>query len=109
MQIPGDVTKPPVSLDELPDLIPKRLTARGVLVLNALPVDGYPWSQLLDTVTRGHRQARVVRLESFENRIVVAGSSLPTGRELGAQLRRRLAEIRSKLAGEITVLKLASR
>lgn len=103
MQVPGDVTKPPVSLEVLPALIASRLSKRGIAVVNVLPVKGLSKAALVATLARSYRQARVVHLTSFENRILIGADELPPRREVAAGLRAALGSIGSRLAREIRV------
>lgn len=103
MQVPDDVTKPPVSLEVLPELIASRLGANGIAVVNALPVEGLSQVALLTTISRFYPQVRVVHLESFANRILIGGADLPDAREMGARIRSDLKRLGSELAGEIRV------
>ena len=89
---PDGVTKPAVSLAELPELAPRRLARGGVVVVNLLPVPGMRFAELESAVGRGHREVRVVHLAEFENRILIGGGRglLPAhdmSRALGAALR----------------------
>lgn len=103
MQVPGDVTKPPVSLEVLPEIIASRLSKRGVAVVNVLPVAGLSKAALVTTLARPYRQAQAVYLTSFENRILIAADELPPPREVAADLRAALGAIGSRLAREIRV------
>lgn len=103
LQVPGEVTKPAISLEELPRLIASRLDSNGVAVVNALPVEGMSRKALLAALSGTYAQVRVVEMESFENRILIAGASLPTARETGARLRAELHRLGSALAGELRI------
>lgn len=103
IQIPGDVTKPQVSLDILPKLVASRLEPKGVAVFNAFSVDGLSDRALLEKIGAPYACARVVRLDSFTNLVVVAGETLPTAREMSRVLRTTLGALGSSLADEVRV------
>jgi spermidine synthase len=86
------VTKPTVSLGELPPLAARRLARGGVVVVNLLPVPGMRLAEIEAAVGRAHREVRVVHLAEFENRILIGGgddlaSARGVSRALGAALR----------------------
>jgi hypothetical protein len=76
--------KPPVSVGDLPQLLASRLTPGRVVVTNALPVPWLTWEELIDRLAAPHRTSLVVTFDEFENRIVLAGESLPTARQTAA-------------------------
>jgi spermidine synthase len=94
----ADVFKPAVSWTVLPQLIRSRLNARGFAVFNLMLSPGQRWSSALPQVTRSFPEARLLRLDEFENRVLVAGAQLPTARALGGALRGELHRIRSRQA-----------
>jgi len=95
--------KPPVSVGDLPQLLASRLTPGGVVVTNALPVPWLTWEELIDRLAAPHRTSLVVTFDEFENRIVLAGESLPTARQTAARLRQVLTSIRSRQARRFAV------
>lgn len=99
----GDVVKPAVSWQRLPELMRRRLASHGVAVHNLLPDPAIPWAQLLPLVRRHFREAREVRFAEYENRLLVSGERLPGARELAAQLGRDLRRLGSRQAGRIRV------
>lgn len=84
-QLPGDVTKPDVSLSTLPALIRDRLAPGGIAVINALPRAELSWRDLERTLCKPYAGWLSVGLADFENRILVAGARLSA-----TELRRRL-------------------
>lgn len=98
----GDVTKPPVSLTVLPDLMRRRLAPKGIAVVNVLPVPGYRWADLLARIAGSWKAAEVVHLEEYENRILLAGR-LPPARTTSRTLRRHLEAIGSNQAKGLSV------
>ncbi len=102
-QVPGDVVKPAVSLETLPGRIAKRLTSKGVAVINVLPTRGLSWKRLLGHWSGHHRAAREVRLAGFDNRILLLGHALPPSRMLARALRESLFAIGSSQAGALSV------
>lgn len=109
ISIPGDVTKPQASFDVLPALIASKLEPRGLAIINAFPVDGLSERALLATLGAPYARARVIRLESFTNLIVLGGDHLPGAREMSSLLRAALHGLGSELAGEIHIRTLHDR
>ncbi len=99
----GDVFKPAICWNVLPKLMRSRLRPGGFGVFNLLPAPGRNWKSDLAGIVELFPTARVIHLEDFENRIVIAGATLPTARELGLQLRQTLHRLRSRQAGRIQV------
>ena len=99
----GDVFKPDISWSVLPELIRARLRPDGFAVFNLMLSPGDSWREALPKVTRHFKAARLVHLEEFENRILLAGNKLPTARALGVSLRRELRRLRSRQASRIQV------
>lgn len=102
-EVDGELTKPPVSLDVLPERMAARLAPGGIAVTNVLPVPGVPWRSLLPHLAAPFPRARVVVLDEWENRVLIAGDGLPSARETGALLRRHLAAIGSAEANGLRV------
>jgi spermidine synthase len=103
----GDVFKPALCWDSLPALIRARLRSGGLAVFNLLLSPGDTWPRALPRVTRHFADARVIHLDDFENRLLLAGEGLPSAQVLSAQLRAALRQIRSRQAGRIQVRSLA--
>jgi spermidine synthase len=101
--VDGDVIKPEVCWETLPALMRARLRPDGVALFNLLPSPGKPWARAVPQVAEPFAAARVIRLDDFENRLLVAGSTLPSARELGASLREALERLRSRQAGRFQV------
>ena len=99
----GDVFKPDASWGELPGLIRRRLRPGGRAVFNLLPPRDGHWRPALEHVAGGFGRGVVIRPGGFLNRILVAGDTLPDTRAVGRDLRGRLREIRSRLAGRVRV------
>jgi len=100
---PRGVTKPDVSVRALPRLVKSRLNPRGVAVFNLLPVKGWTWPELVESVGGPFRERRIVSFTEFENRVLVAGRTLPSARQLSVALREALGAIGSKIADGIAV------
>jgi len=98
-----DVIKPDVSWSVLPDLIRQRLRRGGIGIFNLMLSPGGTWKRDLPRVTSGFGTARIIELQEFENRILVAGTTLSTARRLGDSLRSALERLRSRQAGRIQV------
>ncbi len=101
--VAGEVTKPPVSLDELPALMAAHIAPGGLVVTNVLPVPRRPWKRLLPALAAPHASAQVIELDEWENRVLLAAEHLPPAREVGDRLRRHLATIGSDEADALTV------
>ena len=99
----GDVFKPAISWDVLPELMRSRLRPGGFGVFNLLPEPGDTWNSDLTRVVSLFKTARIIDLDDFENHILITGDTLPTARELGSQLRQSLKRLRSRQAGRIQV------
>lgn len=99
----GGVFKPSISWKVLPELMRQRLRPGGFAMFNLLPAPGGNWKSDLAGIVALFKTARIIHLDDFENRIVVAGDTLPSARELGAQLRQALRRLRSRQAGRIRV------
>ena len=97
----GDVFKPSISWTTLPQLIRQRLRPDGVAVFNLLKPPQGSWDSHLQKVSSEFGSSLVIRLDRFENLILVAGRSLPTARALGSSVRTHLAKLRSTQAREI--------
>jgi spermidine synthase len=89
------VTKPSVSLGELPALMKKRLKPSGIAITNVLPVPGMTWGTLLKTLARPWAHRLVVHLEEYENRILVASRQPLDARATSTTLRRHLSALGS--------------
>jgi spermidine synthase len=99
----GDVEKPQASWNTLPSLIRNRLAADGIAVFNLLKPSRGTWRQSLDAVGRGFPEKRLVHLHDYENRILMAGRSLPSARTLSAAIRRSLQSLGSRQANRFQV------
>ncbi|HAM70079.1 MAG TPA: hypothetical protein DCM86_00355 [Verrucomicrobiales bacterium] len=102
----GDVFKPSICWEGLPRLIASRLAPHGVAVFNLLKPAHGRWNPEFAALVARFSKAHLLGLEEFENRIVVAGSRLPSARALGGALRRGLRGIRSRQAGRLRVQRL---
>ena len=99
----GDVYKPDVSWDEIPALMSRRLGARGVGIFNCLPgPDGRIPSVFAERVLL-LGSVRVILLDDFENKVVLAGPGTPSAHWIGRQLRAALRRIGSLQSGRVRV------
>ena len=100
----GDVFKPDITWDVLPELIKDRLKPDGIAVFNLLKPQSRSWSRGILTVIAGFAETRLIWLDDFENRLVVASQlPLPSARQLAKQMRDKLVGISSNLARRMTV------
>ena len=102
----GDVVKPDLCWTELPGLIRRRLRPGGAAVFNLLPPAPGGWAAAGARIQRCFATARMIHLDQFENRILVAGELLPSARELSVALRGSLRQIGSRQAGRLRVRSL---
>lgn len=100
---PDGITKPPVSLDTLPELMASRVRKGGLVVTNVLPVPGMPFTRLLPQLAAPHQHAHVITLDAWENRVLICGPALGSARDTSAALRRCLRAIGSQEAYGLSV------
>jgi hypothetical protein len=93
-----DVKKPDISWTTLPPWIPKRLAPGGLAVFNLLKPKSGHWNPDLSQLASHFREARVVYLDEFENRILVAGDDVPPARALTLLIRTALQSMKSRQA-----------
>ena len=105
-QLPGDVSKPAVSLGPLPAIIARRLTRDGVVVINGLPVPGWHWTQVQRALTAPYFGVVQLSPDGYENKILVGGRHLPPPRMLRQQLVVALEQLGSPLARGLGVRRL---
>jgi len=105
LSVPGidGGTKPPVSLDGLPELIPRRLAPGGIAVVNLLPVTGMGWGEIVDAAGAHYPARLLVEFELWENRVLLGGETLPPARETGRRIRNRLQALGSREAHRLRV------
>lgn len=99
----GDVFKPAVCWEMLPELIRQRLKPDGVAVFNLIKPRNGRWNPGMHRIAREFPCHLSIRLQEYENLIVIAADNLPPARELGLHLRRRLQELGSRQAARIQV------
>ncbi len=105
-QVLGDAVKPDVCFGPLPGRIRRSLLPGGVALFNLVLTPGRTWSSMYAALSEGHRDARVIVLDEWENRVLLCGERLPPPRELGRSLRGRLAAIGSELCTGLKVAQL---
>ena len=99
----GDVFKPSITWEVLPELIRDRLVPGGIAVFNLMPPPSGIWIRELEWMAGLSAMARLVSFDDFTNRILITGDALPPARALGALLRSALRGIRSRQAERIHV------
>lgn len=102
----GDVIKPAITWDVLPELIRARLAPGGAGIFNLLTPPGGAWNPALSRITSWFKSAHLIDLEEYENRILIVGDDLPGAREFGVQLRLALRRVRSRHATRIQMRNL---
>lgn len=100
---PQGATKPAVSLDTLPQLLPRALAPGGRAIVNVLPVPGLSWDALFERLAGEAPAVQVVHCEDFVNRVLLTGARLPSARTTASALRAALRRIRSRQQSRITV------
>lgn len=101
--VAGDVIKPELCWTNLPGLMRRRLKSDGVAIFNLLPQPGNRWNPELAQLRGQFSNARIIHLDDFVNRVLVAGREIPSPRELGHILRQALRGIGSRQAGRLQV------
>lgn len=104
--VEGQLAKPPVCFDTLPQLVRTRLAPHGVLVVNVLPTPGYTMPEALSLLAAPYRRAVALVLRDWENHILVAGDQIEGAREIGRAMRHALQAIGSREAGGFRVRSL---
>lgn len=99
----GDVVKPEICWSVLPDLMRRKLKRDGIAVFNLVSSPAAGWRAGMKKVVGKFSDARVIHLDDFENRIVIAGNQLPSAQHLGRGVRNLLREIQSRQAGRLRV------
>jgi hypothetical protein len=74
-------------------------------VFNLLPPLEGSFAAAMTRVAAEFPVARVVMLEEYENRLLLAGRELPSARELARQLDQQLRRLGSRQAGRVSVRK----
>jgi spermidine synthase len=99
----GDVFKPSITWEVLPELIRDHLALGGIAVFNLLPPPSGIWIREVEWMAELFGEGRLVNFDDIENRILIAGRSIPAARELGMMLRLALRRIGSRQAERIHV------
>jgi len=100
----GDVFKPDVSIDTLPQLMRAKLKSSGLAVFNLLPADDRSWTDLIRCVSEPYRHGIRITFESYYNQILILGNKpFPTTREVARRIRASLTSIQSAMSNDITV------
>ena len=99
----GDVFKPDITWEVLPELIRDRLVPNGIAVFNLMAPPSGIWIRELEWMAALYGKARIVNFDDFTNRILVAGDDLPPTRHFRAMLRAALRCIGSQQAERIQV------
>lgn len=100
---PEGVDKPSPCYAELPPRIGSRLRPGGLAIANLLPPGEMGWAEALRRLGAGHAESRLITVDSYENRVLIAGEMLPPARVLSRRLRQALEDVGSLLASEISV------
>ena len=105
LSIPGgvDVLKPYESFEVVPRLAAERLGEGGFFLSNLLPHETAPWEAVLASVASPFADAREVRFEDWENRLVLGAQSLPSSDAIARRVREALVEMGSDHVERFTV------
>lgn len=101
--VAGDVIKPELCWTTLPALMAQRLSRQGVAIFNLLPQPGNRWNPELAELRGQFPNARMIHLDDFVNRVLVAGREIPTARELGRMVRQALRRMGSRQAERLQI------
>tara|TARA_Y100001968_G_scaffold119786_1_gene109120 strand:- start:1832 stop:2608 length:777 start_codon:yes stop_codon:yes gene_type:complete len=100
----GDIFKPDVSIDTLPEVIRTKLKPCGVAVFNLLPSDRQTWTDMTAKIHAPFRFGLQLFFESYYNRVlVVSNETLPEARVVSRHLRKALEEVDSLISSDIRV------
>lgn len=102
----GDVIKPAITWEVLPELIRDRLAPGGVGVFNLLLPPSGVWGPDLTRIAGLFKTAHLIELDEYQNRILVGGDDLAAAREFGVQVRLTLRRVRSRHATRIRLRNL---
>lgn len=98
-----EVEKPGISLAPLPRWISQRLTTVGLAIVNLLPTTGFTWTVMRGRVVSPFRYSAEIRFREYENRLIVAGSTLPRARVLSRVLRHQIRSLAPLATSDLTV------
>jgi hypothetical protein len=101
--VAGDVVKPALCWTTLPALMQQRLSRTGIAIFNLLPLPGNRWNPELAQLRAQFPNVRVIYLDDFVNRVLVAGWDIPAPRELGRTLRQALRVMGSRQAERLRI------
>ena len=100
----GDVFKPTVSIEILPELIRSKLTPSGIAIFNLLPSDHCSWTNMIKKVSAPFRHGIVIKFESFYNKILILSvKPLTSTPKISRLLRKFLSGIESSISHDIQV------
>lgn len=102
----GDVVKPAITWEVLPELIRDRLVPGGVGVFNLLLPPSGVWGPDLIRIAGLFKSAHLIELDEYQNRILIGGDDLAAAREFGVQVRLTLRRVRSRQATRIRLRSL---
>lgn len=101
--VANDVVKPDITWDRLPELVVRQLLPGGLAIFNLLRPARVSWREAVQRVAGGFEAVRVVHLDDFENRIVLAARELPSARAVHTQLHTALKRLGSRQASRFRV------
>jgi len=100
----GDVFKPAVSIDVLPDLIRSKLKPSGIAIFNLLPSNDRTWAEMIQVVSEPFRHGLIITFESFYNKVLILSvKPLTSTRKISRLLRKNLSGIQSSISSDIQV------
>jgi len=91
--------KPWASFEELPEIIHGKLRPDGVALFNLLPWPDTSWKAILSRVSGPWSEASIIEFSDYENRLLLAGSSLESSASLSRKIGKALGSINSALRG----------
>ncbi len=99
----GDVVKPEVSWQVLPEVMRRKVKAGGLTVMNLLPTPGVKWDEMMEACRRSDVPGCVVEFGEYYNRVLIQGEMVKEARVTGGKLRKALRGIGSKIAERMSV------
>ena len=100
----GDVFKPDVSIDVLPDLIRSKLKPSGIAIFNLLPSNDRTWAEMIRIVSHSFEHGLIITFDSFYNKVLILSiKPLSSTRKISRLLRNFLSGIQSSISRDIQV------
>lgn len=99
-----DVQKPFESIEAVPRLAASCLAPDGIFISNVLPWPGIEWSALIGNIGAPFECVHEIRLEDYENRVLLGSRAMRDKAEIVESLAENLAKLGSRQAGRFEVV-----